>query len=103
MSLNKSIFLFIIIIFSSFYAAAFTKTGNIFIKPFIEDKISSEIKYRIEITHLDSKPGKIYIEGISPESNNIKIKVLGEYSFLKGVFVLEAYNNNEKLVKNYKY
>lgn len=103
MSLNKSIFIFLIIIAASFYGALFTKTGNIFIKPFLEDKISSEIKYRIEITHLDSKPGKIYIEGISPESDKIKIKILGDYSILKGIFVLEAFNNNEKLVKNYKY
>ncbi len=103
MSLNKSIFLFLIIILTSFYCAAFTKTGNIFIKPFIEDKISAIVKYRIEVTHLDSKPGYIYVEGVSPESNNIKVKFLGNYSLIKGVFVLEAYNNNEKLVKNYKF
>lgn len=103
MSLNKSILLFLIVIILSFYAALFTKTGNIFIKPFIEDKLTNLVHYRIELSKLDSIPGKIYIEGLSPESNNIKIKFYGEYTWTKGIFVLEAYNNNEKLVKNYKY
>ncbi len=103
MTLNRSIFLFLIVFTAALYGMLFTKSGNIFFKPFIEDYVSHEIKYKIEITKLESRPGYIYFEGISPESKSIKINVLGNYSWTKGVFVLEAFENNKKLVKNYKY
>lgn len=103
MTLNKSILIFLVIFIAALYGMLFTKLGNIFFKPFIEDYITHEIKYKIEITKLESKPGYIYFEGISPESKDIKINVLGNYSWFKGLFVLETYDNNKKLVKNYRY
>lgn len=103
MSLNKSIFLFLLTTCISFYISLFTPLGHIFIKPILENKLSKELSYRMEIKEIESTPGKLYIKATSPEAKDIQILVKGTYSFTKGYFRIEAFNSDQMVLKEYKY